>query len=113
LRGPQTVAEVLARTERIAAFPSADDVRDTLQRLMQRDVPLVVRIDRAAGQREDRYMHLLAGPVDAAAWAQEADPADGAGASARVALSGRVEQLEREVEALRGEIAALRSRIGD
>ncbi|HJT99535.1 MAG TPA: DUF480 domain-containing protein, partial [Rhodanobacteraceae bacterium] len=63
-----------------------------------------------AGQREDRFMHLLSGPVDvtvpAAAPARAASERTGD-------LAGRIEALEGEVAALRDELAALRSRLGD
>ncbi|MGH8171795.1 MAG: YceH family protein [Rhodanobacteraceae bacterium] len=106
LRGPQTLAEILTRTERLTDFPGLDDVRDTLDRLMQREPALAVRVPRGAGQREDRYMHLLSGPVDLDAMASaltRSVPARNDGLEARVA------QLENEVAALRDEIAALRS----
>lgn len=64
LRGPQTLSELLTRTERLASFNDLDDVRHVLERLSQRENPLVERIPRASGQREDRYVHLLCGPVD-------------------------------------------------
>ena len=108
LRGPQTVSELMTRTERLGAFPSLDDVRDTLERLIQREPALVVCLGRAPGQREDRYMHLLCGPVDAEAYAAAA------GASAtlpRAELAERIERLEAELAELRGEVAALRARL--
>jgi uncharacterized protein YceH (UPF0502 family) len=109
LRGPQTLAELLARCERIAAFPSLDDVRDTVERLIAREPALVVNLGRAAGQREDRYMHLLAGAVDAAAWATAGAPASG---GSRGELAERVERLEADVAALREELATLRESLG-
>lgn len=111
LRGPQTLTELLTRCERIAAFPSPDDVRDTVERLIAREPALVVNLGRAAGQREDRYMHLLAGEVDTAAWAASAASAPAAGGS-RSDLVERVERLEAEVAALREELATLRERPG-
>lgn len=110
LRGPQTLAELLSRTERLAGFPSLDDVRDTLERLTSREPALVVRLPRTSGQREDRYMHLLSGPIDAEAYAVQAPSAPSA---ARSDLAERVERLEADVEALREELAALRQRLGD
>lgn len=107
LRGPQTLGELHARTERLAEFPSVDDVRDTLERLAQREPAQVVRLGRASGQREDRYMHLLAGPVDAEAFASAA-PAASSPRSAGVAE--RLERLEAEVTELRAEIEQLRRR---
>ena len=73
LRGPQTLAELHARSDRLAAPADLEEVRQTLERLMQRAPALVVKLGRAAGQREDRYMHLLCGPVFAADYAGAAD----------------------------------------
>jgi uncharacterized protein YceH (UPF0502 family) len=106
LRGPQTLAELHSRSERLAAPGDLDDVRQTLDRLIQREPTLVVNLGRAAGQREDRYMHLLCGPVSAADYAGSA--ADEAAPSRRGALEARVEALEAEVAALRRELEALR-----
>ena len=105
LRGAQTAHELLARSERLVKFNDADDVRHHLERLIQRQPALVVQIPRGPGQREDRYVHLLCGPVDTAAisarMAQQSEP----GTST---LEARVAALESEVAALREEIASLR-----
>lgn len=106
LRGPQTLSELHARGERLGAPTDVDEVRETLERLMQRAPALVVNLGRASGQREDRYMHVLGGPVSVADFAAVADEAP----SKRGALEARVEALEAEVEALRREIEALRAR---
>ncbi|HSX61221.1 MAG TPA: DUF480 domain-containing protein [Tahibacter sp.] len=110
LRGPQTAPELLARSDRLADFPSLDDVRSTLDRLSQRDPALVVRIPRSGGQREDRYMHLLCGEVDVSALAAAA-AADGAGSSAQ-ALESRIEQLESLVDALQQRLQQVEQRVG-
>ncbi|HEY2345682.1 MAG TPA: DUF480 domain-containing protein [Xanthomonadaceae bacterium] len=108
LRGPQTLAELHARSERLAPPASLEDVRLTLERLMQRAPALVVNLGRNAGQREDRYMHLLCGPVSAADMAVTGD--DAPAPSRRGGLEARVEALETEVQALRRELDALRDR---
>jgi uncharacterized protein YceH (UPF0502 family) len=106
LRGPQTLAELQVRSERLAGPASADDVRDTLERLAQREPPLVVRLGRAPGQREDRYMHLLCGPVSTADFPA---PSEAAHEPARRApLEARIDALEAEVAGLRRELEALR-----
>ena len=105
LRGAQTVHELHARSERLAKFAAIDDVRHHLERLIQRQPALVVQIPRGPGQREDRYAHLLCGPVDVAAVsARMAQRSEGEPS----ALEARVAALEGEVAALREEIAALR-----
>jgi uncharacterized protein YceH (UPF0502 family) len=108
LRGPQTLAELLARSERLGGPPDAEEVRQALERLMQRSPALVANLGRAAGQREDRYMHLLCGPVSAADYASAGDEA--ATPSKRGGLEARVEELEAQVDALRREVEALRNR---
>jgi len=106
LRGPQTIGELFARSERLAKFADADDVRHHLDRLLRREPALVVQIPRGAGQREDRYMHLLSGPVDVAAISEriaqrsEREPEP-------TALEARVAALESEVAALREAVATL------
>ena len=109
LRGAQTLGELFTRTERLADFPSLDDVRDTLDRLMQREPALAIRVPRGPGQREDRYMHLLSGPVDLDAYANA--PAARSSQDRSSNLEERVTELETEVAALREELAALQSRI--
>ena len=110
LRGPQTLNELSTRSERLADFPDADEVRTVLDRLASRSPALVVRLHRAPGQREDRYMHLLCGPVDADALAAvhgtETAPKSGG------ALSDRVAQLESLVAQLQEVVAELQSRPG-
>jgi uncharacterized protein YceH (UPF0502 family) len=105
LRGAQTVHELLARSERLAKFEDADDVRHHLERLIQRQPALIVQIPRGPGQREDRYAHLLCGPVDVAAISERIPQRSEPESSA---LEARVAALESEVAALREEIAALR-----
>ena len=108
LRGPQTVHELLARAERMAGFEDAEDVRHHLDRLAQRTPALVVQLARGGGQREDRYMHLLCGPVDPATLAAPAGAVrDDANEAASVSLMQRVQALEAEVAALRERLALL------
>lgn len=102
LRGPQTVAELQTRCARIAAFADADEVKQALERLAQRSPALVVRLARASGQREDRYMHLLCGPVDESSFAIERAPS-----AARTSLEARVESLELELARLREQVEML------
>ena len=106
LRGAQTAHELFARSERVAKFEDADDVRHHLERLMQRQPALAMQIPRGGGQREDRYAHLLSGPVDAAAMSERFAQRGGEPDSSP--LETRVAALENEVAALREEIAALR-----
>src|SRR3954464_9988336 len=70
LRGPQTLNELKTRTDRAADFADLDAGGRPVDRLAAREEPLVVRIGRRPGQREDRYAHLLGGEVDVTAIAE-------------------------------------------
>lgn len=108
LRGPQTLNELRTRSERLADFADADEVQGVLDRLASRSPALVVRMQRAPGQREDRYMHLLCGPV-AADQSRDADQSPTPKSSA--ALGERVAQLESLVAQLQEVVADLQTRI--
>lgn len=110
LRGPQTINELYLRCERMAEFPEADEVRVQLDRLAQRATPLIVCLGRGSGQREDRYMHLLAGPVSASELLAQGSTTE---RSASGGLSARVDALEAEVAGLREQLAALVRRFPD
>ena len=66
LRGPQTVAEVKARTERHR--DGSATVEEILDMLAGRSPePFAVRLERRPGEREARFAHLLLGELDEAA----------------------------------------------
>jgi uncharacterized protein YceH (UPF0502 family) len=106
LRGAQTIHELLARSERLFKFADAEDVRHHLDRLIQRQPALVVLVPRGPGQREDRYAHLLSGPVNIAAIAARA-PAHAVSETSTSTLETRVLALEAEVAELREQMAKL------
>jgi len=110
LRGPQTAGELRGNAERLHPFADISSVEAFLvelgERSAERGGPLVVRLERAPGEREARWAHLLAGPV--AATAVVAAPPS---ASEDVTLAEEVARLAAEVEALRAEVAELRGRI--
>jgi uncharacterized protein len=60
LRGPQTLAELRARTERMHPFASTDDVDRELLLMAERDEPLVALLPRQPGRKEARFTQLLA-----------------------------------------------------
>ncbi|MEO7013724.1 MAG: YceH family protein [Dokdonella sp.] len=109
LRGPQTLNELYSRSERLADFPDAEEVRTVLDRLASRSPALVVRLHRAPGQREERYMHLLCGAVSLDAAMSMTEPTEKSSAG----LSERVSQLENLVAQLQEVVAELQSRPGN
>ncbi|BBJ98497.1 YceH family protein [Xanthomonas campestris] len=111
LRGPQTLGELFARSERLARFNDSDDVRHHLERLIQRG--LAVQLPRASGQREDRYAHLLSGELDLDALqaaAARAAPSARSGADSSE-LEARVLSLETTVAELQDALSALQARL--
>ena len=95
LRGPQTTGELRTRSERMAEFARLDDVERELTALIDREEPLVARLARQPGQKEERYAHLLAGEV-----------------VAEVAPSPPRQRTD-ELAALREEVAALRRELDE
>ena len=68
LRGPQTVGELRVRADRLHPFGSLTEVDEVLASLASHaPVPLVTKLARQPGAKEPRHMHLLCGPVAAAA----------------------------------------------
>jgi len=100
LRGPQTVNELRTRTERYQ--PGVEDIEGALRILSGRE--LAVNLGKRTGQREERWMHLLGGPIDPDADEFLAVPASKSAASPLVdrlaALEDRVARLEAQLEEL-------------
>ncbi|NDY95779.1 YceH family protein [Wenzhouxiangella limi] len=99
LRGPQTLAELLARSERLHRFDDLDEVRYCLDRLAGRDAPLVIGLPRGPGQREDRYAHTLTGKIDRPAAAAKA-AGESVNEAAAANLESRMSALEERMAAL-------------
>jgi uncharacterized protein len=124
LRGPQTPGELKQRGERMYAFADLDAVHETLERLISRE--LVTRLERRAGQKEERYEHLLSADVGEPSGGSGAAPpevarapapqgpsvgeSNGGGSLAQAptqpqsGLEERVARLERAVEELRATV---------
>lgn len=117
LRGPQTAGELRLNTERWYKFldiASVDAFLEELQdRAPEKGGPLVVKLARAPGAREQRWAHLLCGPVDVSA-AQTV--ARSAGESATeddvIHLTRRVATLEKTVALLQEQMQNLHEQLG-
>ena len=113
LRGAQTPGELRGRTERMHHFEDLTEVQSTLQRLMQRDPPLIRVLPRQPGTKEARYKHLLAGDQDdavsAARMPSPASDATGSDGTDRIALlENLVADLRNEVTDLKQQLATFR-----
>src|SRR4029077_20680730 len=75
LRGPQTVAELKTRSERLHPFEASSEVSEKLAQLDARELAHLP--PRRPGQREERWTHLLAeteAEAEAEAEAEEGHP---------------------------------------
>jgi len=102
LRSLLTLNEIRINTSRMVEFESNDEIQAVLDGLITRDAPLIVRIPRGPGQREDRFAHLLCGEPDIEILQRAASASPSSAASAE-----RITQLENEVTALRAELDQL------
>ena len=59
LRGAQTLGELRERTHRLYEFSGLGDVQETLDALIRREEPFIVKLERLPGQKEARFAHLL------------------------------------------------------
>lgn len=94
LRGPQTLNELLTRSQRMHDFEDLAELQHQLERLISRD--LACLLPRQAGQREERYMHLLGSAEDLQA-TLSARPAE---RHDNPPHDNRYEQLEARIAAL-------------
>ena len=114
LRGSQTPGELRSRADRMHHFEALEDVVATLDRLAQREPPLVCLLARQPGSRESRYMHLFSGepPAQVARPGDVAQAPSPAHASAGEANSDdRLSALEREVSRLRSEVSEVQRQL--
>ncbi|MCU1504662.1 MAG: hypothetical protein JWM12_4016 [Ilumatobacteraceae bacterium] len=98
LRGPQTAAELQARSGRMHDFASTTAVDVTLRTLAERD--LVELMERQPGQKEQRWRQLLAEQAEITHIAS-------AGGTSSGGMADRVAELEARVARLEAALADL------
>jgi uncharacterized protein len=117
LRGPQTTGELRLNTERWYKFLDIASVDAFLEELQDRPPEkggaLAVKLPRAPGAREQRWAHLLCGPVDLTALPGTAAPGSlGATEDDVIALTRRVARLEDTVALLQDQLHNLHTELG-
>ena len=107
LRGPQTVGELRTHAGRLCTLADVAETQSILQQLMAwPGGALAATSPRRPGQREERYTHLLGGPLST-----DVEAAPPAPEQARVAVMGeneRIATLESKVAMLEDELARLK-----
>ncbi|MES2950369.1 MAG: YceH family protein [Pseudomonadota bacterium] len=111
LRGPQTAGELRLNAERWYRFADISSVEGFLEEMQDRSEtkggPLVVKLPRTSGAREQRWAHLLCGPVDVNAPSSRSADSHAGGNTAE-----RIERLEAEVTSLRATVQKLCAELG-
>lgn len=104
LRGPQTSAELRLNCERLHRFADISSVEGFLEEMADKEPARVLKLPKAPGAREARWVHLLCGEPDVSAMTAPASPAGEGGVSA-----GEIAALKAEQTRLADEVAALRA----
>lgn len=103
LRGPQTAAELRLNCERLHRFADISSVEGFLEELAAKAEPMVVKLNRAPGEREARWAQLLCGEV-----AQPAPRAAGFAGEDSVS-AGELSALRAEQTRMAAEVAELKA----
>jgi uncharacterized protein YceH (UPF0502 family) len=108
LRGPQTAGELRQRASRMTPLASLEEVDEVIDELLAREEPVVVKLPRQPGRKEQRIAQLLSGePAE-----EEATLPQPPTAVLRVqADNDRFAELESQVAELRAELAALKQEL--
>ena len=115
LRGPQTAGELRINADRWYKFADISSVEGFLDELQDRTADkggtLVQKLPRASGAREQRWAHLMCGPVDLDLLVTENEAAELAASDGSV-IHQRISNLEQEVAALREIVKNLLGELG-
>jgi|SRR5690349_14318017 len=111
LSGPQTIGEIRTRGSRLYEFKSMEEVDETVHALSTRESdPLVVKLPRQSGQKDARFMHLLAGEPAVEAIAESVTPSR---AARREHEGDRMSTLEEQVQTLTKQIESLTAQFAE
>lgn len=122
LRGPQTAAELKARTERIWRFDTTGATEQVLHALADHPRRLAVQLERLPGHKERRWTQLLtapsAGPGDTAGVAAPAataagDTTPGPTAAGGTPPAGPAGDLAAQLAAVEARVARLEQALAD
>jgi len=117
LRGPQTLGELRINCDRLHRFSDLSAVEGFLHEMAQRAAgALVVELPRAAGAREARWAHLLAGPPAESTGAHAASatlpPDIAVGVGELAALQANLAQALQEIASLRAAVTRVCRELG-
>lgn len=105
LRGPQTIGELRSRSASMKEYPSLEVVEEVVNRLIEREVPLVRQLPVQPGKKENRYMHLLGGEPDLSVYLTETKSVHHE--------SDKLKILEEQILEMKSELDLLKSQFAD
>lgn len=109
-RGPQSPGELKTRCSRMAEYEDNDEVELILTALSEREEPLVIQLPKQSGKRDQRWAHLLSGPIDIEAL--EALQAN-SGADSNVVVKISATETTQRLDALEAEVAQLKQLLAE
>ena len=98
---------LLANSERMHAFSNLEQVEEVLHLLANRKVPLLVKLPRQPGRKENRIAHLLCGAPEMEEPSLVNEPAPESARRHVEAQEMRILALEEEVANLHNEVSNL------
>jgi uncharacterized protein YceH (UPF0502 family) len=107
LRGPQTPGELRGRTNRMYDFKDLHEAESCLSSLAVSDPPYVIRLPKLPGTKENRYSHLMAGPIDLDAIEHNFQQSNTMVPSVLDEFRSEIEHLKSEIETLKERLDAL------
>lgn len=108
LRGPQTPGELNTNAGRLYEFDSLEEVQQVLEKLSDPTLPFVALLPRQAGQKEQRYRHLLGDMTEL----PEEEAAPSGSSSRQAELEQRVTALEQELGEVKTTLEKLMQELG-
>lgn len=117
LRGPQTLSELVTRTQRMEQFSDKDELMHSIDRLCDRELPYALRLGHHPGQRGERFGHLFSGTpaishyLPPTTTSNERSPSVKHDQDALMLLELEIVELGESVKSLKGENAELKLQI--
>ncbi len=113
LRGAQTAGELRLNCDRLYTFGDISSVEAFLEELSDAETPWVVKLPKAPGSREHRWVHLLCGEVDIDAYETDSNSSMSRSKSEEIAnLQADVARLDEELATLREIVEKMQAELG-
>ncbi len=110
LRGPQTPGEINTNSGRLYEFETLEEVQSVLEKLAGEEPPYIKQLPRKPGQKEQRYMHLFGGDIEA--FEEEYTATEEPSSRSNSELEERLGKVETELAELKSKLEELMKELG-